>query len=210
MRLSNICAVLMAIASSVYGQNEDFDPNDIEPGHLGGLSKLPHEIQRCIKLNMPLAWVDYEQQLDLFCDHSTGTWHQTIPSCLSENYPSEPSTAISIYNTFTSILCRGWEAPGLPLTTILSTDGTTTTSTIFPTSSETKYLFPEFTPRYTTSKSRACIWGHDNCWINKPTSLYSTKSKSAKWTKSRHRLLASTTPWGVETRPVSTGAMFTK
>lgn len=47
MRLSNICVTIMAMASSVFGQSEDcndFDPNDIQPGHLGGISKLPHEI----------------------------------------------------------------------------------------------------------------------------------------------------------------------
>lgn len=47
MRLANICVALMAMASSVYSQSEgceDFDPSDIQPGHLGGISKLPHEI----------------------------------------------------------------------------------------------------------------------------------------------------------------------
>lgn len=44
MHLSNICVALMAMASSVYGQCNGFDPDDIQPGHLGGISKLPHEI----------------------------------------------------------------------------------------------------------------------------------------------------------------------
>lgn len=47
MRLSNICVALMAMAGSVYSQSEgceDFDPNEIQSGHLGGISKLPHEI----------------------------------------------------------------------------------------------------------------------------------------------------------------------
>lgn len=229
MRLSNICIALMAIISTVYSQSEDCysDQNDFEPGQLGGISKLAHEIvripftsnirkdnianleqQRCIKLSVwPLAWTDYSQQLDLFCDHTTGDWHQTIPSCLKSHCPSNPTAAISQYNSFNSALCRGWEGPGLPLTTILSTDGAAfTTSTIFPTSSETRYVMPEFTPRHSTSTSYACLNGHDRCWVNKPTSLYTLRSKSKKWTKSRHRLLATTTPWGQETRPASTVA----
>ncbi|KAH0147733.1 hypothetical protein KCU67_g11728, partial [Aureobasidium melanogenum] len=144
----------MAMVSTVYSSSEDCysDQNDFEAGQLGGISKLPHEIQRCIKLSVwPLAWTDYSQQLDLFCDHTTGEWHQTIPSCLRSHCPTDPSAAISHYNTFNSALCRGWSGPGLPLTTILSSNGAAfTTSTIYPTSSETRYVMPEFTPRHST------------------------------------------------------------
>ncbi|KAH0027250.1 hypothetical protein KCU78_g4028, partial [Aureobasidium melanogenum] len=210
IHLSNICVALMAMASTAYSQNEDCysDQDDFQPGDLGGISKLPHEIQRCIKLSVwPLAWTEYSQQLDLFCDHTTGTWHQTIPSCLKTHCPSNPTTAISLYNTFNKVLCRGWEGPSLPLTTILSTDGAAfTTSTIYPTTSETRYVMPEFTPRHSTSTSHACLNGHDICGRYHPTSLFTLRTKSKKWTKSRHRLLASTTPWGEQTRPASTVA----
>ncbi|KAH0352988.1 hypothetical protein KCU81_g1599, partial [Aureobasidium melanogenum] len=143
MRLSNIFLALMAMASAVYGQSEDCysDENDFQPGHMEDMAKLPEEIQRCIRVSIwAWAWTDVEKQLDLFCDHSTGEWHHTIPSCLQKHCPSDPSAAISQYNTFNSALCRGWEGPGLPLTTILSSSGAAfTTSTIFPTSSETRY-----------------------------------------------------------------------
>lgn len=169
------------------------------------------EQQRCIKVSIyPLAWTDYAEQLDLFCDRNTGDWHNAIPTCLESRCPSDPSAAIADYNTFNSILCRGWEGPGVPLTTILSVDGVATTSTIYPTSSETRYLWPDHTPRHTTSTSHACIWGHDHCWVNNPTSIYSTRSKSRKWSKSSHRMMATTTPWGEETRPGGLAAAPTK
>ncbi|KAH0357639.1 hypothetical protein KCU83_g758, partial [Aureobasidium melanogenum] len=46
MHLSNICLALTAMASMVYSSSEDCysDQNDFEPGQLGGISKLPHEI----------------------------------------------------------------------------------------------------------------------------------------------------------------------
>jgi hypothetical protein len=48
MRLSNICVALMAMVSTVYSSSEDCysDQNEFEPGQLGGISKLPHEIVR--------------------------------------------------------------------------------------------------------------------------------------------------------------------
>jgi hypothetical protein len=192
MRFTQICSMLMAIAVSVYGQ-DGIDPvtdlDDVRPGHIADMSALPHEIvsssshhsanpyqltntlshqQRCIKLHVPLAWTAYPVQLDLFCDKSTGTWHKDIPTCISKAFPSSPTTAISDYKTFVSHLCRGWEAPGKPLTTLLTISGTPKVSTIFPTQSKPRYMQEansrEANSRFRTSTtSHACIWGKEYC-----------------------------------------------
>ncbi|CAD0108239.1 unnamed protein product [Aureobasidium uvarum] len=168
MRFSNLYVAFTAMAASVYGQPKDSSPDE----------------QRCIKLHMPLPWVDYEKQLDLFCDHSTGAWHQQIPECIQEEFPSDPTAAVEQYNTFNTALCTGWAGPETPMTTVLSADGSATTSTIFPTQSQQKdrYQSPEFTPRHSVYTSHACLNGKQGCHtatIGRKT--YVVKTKSMGW-----------------------------
>jgi hypothetical protein len=158
-----------------------------------------------------MAWTDYVDHLDLFCDKNTGTWHQELPICIAKALPFSAAEAISQYNTFTSHLCSGYAGPGMPLTTILTIDDTLTVSTIFPTSSQKYYILPSQTPRYTTSTSHACIWGKDNCRKGEVyRTLYSTRSKSSKWRQSSEMKIPSSTPWHVSKRPTNPVAMATK
>jgi hypothetical protein len=235
MRFTELCSVLMAMASLVYSQDQIqpvTDLNDVRPGHIADMSALPYEIvslsshhssnphqthqhlshqQRCIKLHVPLAWTDYPAQLDLFRDKSTGNWHKDIPTCKSEALPSSSTTAISEYETFTSHLCSGWEAPGMPLTTLLTISGTPKVSTIFPNPSKIRHLTEANSRFRTSTTSHACIWGKEYCRNEKVKHpVYETESKSSRWVKSSHRKIATSTAWMMERRPATTVAMPTK
>ncbi|KAH0292103.1 hypothetical protein M436DRAFT_84440 [Aureobasidium namibiae CBS 147.97] len=170
MRFSDIGIALMTLAVSVYGQGTEqpvTNLNDVRPGHIEDMAALPYEIQRCINLNVPMAWHFYPDHLDLFCDKNTGNWHQDLPICIANAFPSSPAHAISLYNIFSSSLCRGYAGPGMPLTTLLTVNDRVTISTIFPTPSE-------------TSKSAdACSYGTLYRKLAQPRPLISPEAETA-------------------------------
>lgn len=227
MRFSDIGIALMTLIVSVYSQDTEqpvTNLNDVRPGHIEDMAALPYEIvsvlflatfnftianispqQRCIRFHVPMAWHFYPEHLDLFCDKSTGQWHQDLPICIADAFPSSSAHAISLYNNFSAALCRGYAGPGMPLTTLLTVDERLTTSTIFPPPSETRYVIPTNTGRHPSS-SNPCFFGHDNCGQSTPI-VYA--SKSSKWRQTTLPQMPTTTEWGVGRRP-TTVAMPTK
>ena len=158
-----------------------------------------------------MAWTDDSAHLDLFCDKNSGKWHQDLPICIANAFPSSAADALAAYNTFSSRLCEGYAGPGMPLTTIITASGSLITSTIFPTPSETKYVLPDHTSS-STSTSHACIWGKEVCrqrtMYDPVVTLRTETSEWTQWTQSNEYKMPTSTPWGVSTRPITTVAIL--